>query len=214
MKAGTFIDTAIPLDDRNKMEQSALLETVMFMDGTPPRTQAFGMRGPELRGTTFDNWWDGVVLIDRNGAEFSRKDVCIYLANKEGGAHVDPKLDTQFDSIRNQTSGTVTQLPSGKTMIHSPDLVLPTMRQIAAELLYSLDSDYSYQPPIPNVPHARCSGASVMEVAPDADESSVFDDAPNLPKSRPQINGKNIGRNDLCHCGSGKKYKKCCLMNR
>jgi len=22
---------------------------------------------------------------------------------------------------------------------------------------------------------------------------------------------KNIGRNDLCPCGSGKKYKKCCL---
>jgi hypothetical protein len=21
---------------------------------------------------------------------------------------------------------------------------------------------------------------------------------------------KNIGRNDPCHCGSGKKYKKCC----
>jgi SEC-C motif-containing protein len=21
----------------------------------------------------------------------------------------------------------------------------------------------------------------------------------------------NIGRNELCHCGSGKKYKKCCL---
>ncbi len=22
---------------------------------------------------------------------------------------------------------------------------------------------------------------------------------------------KNIGRNDICPCGSGKKYKKCCL---
>ncbi|MBQ48955.1 MAG: preprotein translocase subunit SecA [Zetaproteobacteria bacterium] len=22
---------------------------------------------------------------------------------------------------------------------------------------------------------------------------------------------KNLGRNDPCHCGSGKKYKKCCL---
>ena len=21
-----------------------------------------------------------------------------------------------------------------------------------------------------------------------------------------------IGRNELCHCGSGKKYKKCCLL--
>ena len=26
----------------------------------------------------------------------------------------------------------------------------------------------------------------------------------------PKIAGKNIGRNDLCPCGSGKKYKKCC----
>ena len=23
--------------------------------------------------------------------------------------------------------------------------------------------------------------------------------------------GKKIGRNDVCPCGSGKKYKKCCL---
>lgn len=22
---------------------------------------------------------------------------------------------------------------------------------------------------------------------------------------------KKIGRNDICHCGSNKKYKKCCL---
>ena len=23
--------------------------------------------------------------------------------------------------------------------------------------------------------------------------------------------GKKVGRNDLCICGSGKKYKKCCI---
>ncbi|MCC5890622.1 MAG: SEC-C domain-containing protein [Alkalibacterium sp.] len=23
---------------------------------------------------------------------------------------------------------------------------------------------------------------------------------------------KKLGRNDPCHCGSGKKYKKCCLV--
>jgi preprotein translocase subunit SecA len=27
------------------------------------------------------------------------------------------------------------------------------------------------------------------------------------------VKGKKIGRNDLCPCGSGKKYKKCCGMN-
>ena len=24
--------------------------------------------------------------------------------------------------------------------------------------------------------------------------------------------GQKVGRNDPCHCGSGKKYKKCCLL--
>ena len=25
------------------------------------------------------------------------------------------------------------------------------------------------------------------------------------------LGAENLGRNDLCHCGSGKKYKQCCL---
>lgn len=29
-------------------------------------------------------------------------------------------------------------------------------------------------------------------------------------KARPVINHQKVGRNDLCPCGSGKKYKKCC----
>lgn len=40
--------------------------------------------------------------------------------------------------------------------------------------------------------------------------------APTMPSSLPQqttVRGakKNVGRNDPCPCGSGKKYKKCCL---
>lgn len=26
------------------------------------------------------------------------------------------------------------------------------------------------------------------------------------------MKNKNIGRNEHCHCGSGRKYKKCCLI--
>jgi len=32
-----------------------------------------------------------------------------------------------------------------------------------------------------------------------------------LPVNKPVRTGKKIGRNDPCPCGSGKKYKKCCL---
>lgn len=31
------------------------------------------------------------------------------------------------------------------------------------------------------------------------------------PESFKQATGTKIGRNDACHCGSGKKFKKCCL---
>ena len=36
----------------------------------------------------------------------------------------------------------------------------------------------------------------------------AIDDAP-APKPEPVRVGPKIGRNDLCPCGSGKKYKKC-----
>jgi preprotein translocase subunit SecA len=47
---------------------------------------------------------------------------------------------------------------------------------------------------------------------------AAFDDgtdtpAKGLPTIAPQpvVKAKKIGRNDPCPCGSGKKYKKCCL---
>jgi len=30
-------------------------------------------------------------------------------------------------------------------------------------------------------------------------------------ESKPKFDATNIGRNDACPCGSGKKYKKCCM---
>ncbi len=39
-----------------------------------------------------------------------------------------------------------------------------------------------------------------------------FDGEPVMPK--PYIREQpKVGRNDPCHCGSGKKYKKCCMRN-
>lgn len=34
------------------------------------------------------------------------------------------------------------------------------------------------------------------------------------PEQTTVVSGKKIGRNDLCPCGSGKKYKKCCGRNK
>ena len=46
------------------------------------------------------------------------------------------------------------------------------------------------------------------------DEMSLFLNAPMQnyhPAIEPVKRGKKIGRNEPCSCGSGKKYKRCCL---
>jgi preprotein translocase subunit SecA len=36
---------------------------------------------------------------------------------------------------------------------------------------------------------------------------------PAAPRAEPRAaDGQKVGRNDPCPCGSGKKYKKCCLL--
>ena len=32
-------------------------------------------------------------------------------------------------------------------------------------------------------------------------------------KTKPHIKDFNVGRNDPCPCGSGEKYKKCCMAS-
>lgn len=60
----------------------------------------------------------------------------------------------------------------------------------------------------------------IMRVAP-----QVREEVPEQPRkvvenryegepSQPVHTGEQIGRNDLCPCGSGKKYKKCCGVNK
>ncbi len=44
------------------------------------------------------------------------------------------------------------------------------------------------------------------------DEEAEFDDS---DPEAPHVNlFRNVGRNDPCPCGSGRKYKKCCLADR
>jgi uncharacterized protein len=43
------------------------------------------------------------------------------------------------------------------------------------------------------------------------DALAVFDEEDEAPAEPAENRFKNVGRNDPCPCGSGKKYKKCCL---
>ena len=57
-------------------------------------------------------------------------------------------------------------------------------------------------------------GKEKTQVPEAADSSSQESDAPKVSSEQttPFHAESSVGRNEPCPCGSGKKYKKCCLM--
>jgi len=204
-KAGTaFLDTSLPVVEGNLISHSSLVQTAVRAGGSLILPLLDGGGAAHRRNIAFDPWWNGIVFVDQAKNEFSRKDVVLTLANKEGGAHVDEKLDARWNDLRKNNSLGWMEVNDGKSM-PGADQVPATMRQIAHELLKTLKAGYVCEEPKVSADFYMM-GASVVVGA----QAPVFEQH-NLPKNRPMVGGKKVGRNDSCPCGSGKKYKRCCI---
>jgi hypothetical protein len=88
---------------------------------------------PRRRLAAFDNWWTDAVLSDSQGREFSRRDLVLGLAHQDGGAHVDPELETAYAALsRSNSLGWNVHVGGELLSLESP--VLANVRQIAFEL--------------------------------------------------------------------------------
>lgn len=80
-------------------------------------------------------------MVDMSRNRFSRRDLVLSLCNKDGGAHIDPKLDATYAALtRNASMGHMYQTPSSSGMIESIELA--SVRQIAYEVLMSLKHSF------------------------------------------------------------------------
>ncbi len=137
LKTMPFLDTAL-VDGKG---QPAVMGLVAIR--VDPKTAQATFR-PNLdsitsgRKVTFDQWWNWVVLIDKNN-QFTRKDLVLWLADQDGGAHVDPDLDAAYAALSRQNSMRCRVKVNGKTFdIESP--VPASVRQITYEFLQSVQA--------------------------------------------------------------------------
>lgn len=186
-----FYDTSVPRHPKNILTYSGLTainlapgeakeaKYIAFLDNLPPDCPP--------RWVSFDDWWGGVIFVDRKGNNTSRKDLILAVANKDGGAHVDPVLDEKYaDLSRRNSLAWRFSSARGDVPLEGPEKA--AVRQIAHEVLKSLNPAMPIMKP--NIKGTLFMGVSVV----------VEDKQPTLPK---------VGRNDPCPCGSGKKYKRC-----
>jgi SEC-C motif len=191
---GPFVDTALPNDAANLMTHGELVFTAMG----PPRTRYVAMLDdvPVTKQIPFEDWWNAPVFIDRDKSSLTRKQLVLIAANQDGGAHVDPALDDVYRKLSKENSLTWVAVEDGKArQMDGPERA--AIRQIAHEVLKTLKPDYTKKPA--HQAAVFVGGASLVEGV-----------HPPVMASSKVSGGQKVGRNELCPCGSGKKYKKCC----
>jgi hypothetical protein len=179
-----FYDTSRGIDITQLHGQHPLI----YLDFAASRAGRFvpALDDPPGRFIPFDDWWNAPVLMDTESRLLTRKELILAVANKDGGAHVDPNLDETYSRLtRNNSLGWVS-IQNDK-IIPVPDAAPTTIRQITHEILSSLDS---LTPPQTN------------QLSPDSMRIGGW----SIETTLPMPSG---GRNAPCPCGSGKKWKKC-----
>lgn len=191
-KSILFYDGSHPINPRNKVSHSGIVGVMLGPSGAKPIP--FLDNPPAgFRKVDFSKWWNTPIFIDANKQVLTRKDVVLTVADQDGGAHVDPKLEERYAQLSRQnsmgwfyTDGIATQ--------PIQELERAAIRQITHELLKSLNPNY------------RKSFTVYQEEAPIADVQAA-------QNTVPASNYEATRRNQLCPCGSGRKFKFCHGMN-
>jgi len=187
---GKFLSTNIPHSENNLLSHGGLV-SIQISDRTV-KTLAMLDDVPVKRQLDFSDWWNEPIFIDSYKNVLTRKELVLVVANQDGGSHVDPALDVIYSELSRNNSLNWYKI-SNENVENLTHPELTALRQIAHEVLKSLVSNFNQSPDIHN--NFIIAGQTFYQ----NDETP-----PHL-----KILDRKIKRNDLCYCGSGKKYKKC-----
>lgn len=196
-KSVKFYDSSISYDTDNLLTHGGLTAMaaqtasgsqkpryIALLDEVPMKT---------IPQVDFDTWWNKVVFVDRQRRSLTRKELVLTAADQDGGAHVDPNLDQPYADL-SRSNSLAWFSSSGGSAQQMDDPTRVAIRQVAHEILKSLKVGYTKKPDLRGL--AVFTGAT----------AKITDN----PKPSFPARSTKVGRNELCPCGSGKKYKRCC----
>lgn len=138
-----FYDTSSRFSSSNLLTYQGLLhmkigpnetEVIARLDNPPPERS--------IKKVKFDKWWEEIIVItDENKKRFYRKDLVLYAADKEGGAHVDSQIDEDYYNLSIAESFGW-RIINGDQESNFNNPILQSIRQIAYELEKSIIDEF------------------------------------------------------------------------
>jgi len=146
-KRGLFASTLIDYSPTNLVSSFPLLSIVME-SGNIHYSPLLNTAPEKMVYLKFDDWWNEIIFDDKKNI-FSRKDIVRYVADQDGGAHVDPKLEVNFANLlkynslgykigKNTDGDVLGALENGKPPKINP--VYAVLRQIGFEMVASFQN--------------------------------------------------------------------------
>lgn len=140
-RSGNWLAYSYQYDPRNLVGHQGLVKARATVGaGTASATFVAHLREvhPGPRALRFEDWWSNdVVLKDSSGGTYSRRELVLFAANKDGGAHVDGELDESYERLKDGSGlGITVHTAAGSTTI--PDVIAHSIRQIGFEVLEHL----------------------------------------------------------------------------
>jgi len=138
-----FLDTSYD-EEGNQVAGCGLLMTVFMSNGgeyVAPLGNGAPMRYQNGK-IPFEQWWGKTIFVNGRGGSLTRRDLVLTVCDKDGGAHVDLKLDNPYrDFSRANSLGWKFQKDAvEQNFAGRPQLA--SIRQVAYEVLKSLEDEF------------------------------------------------------------------------
>jgi hypothetical protein len=158
-----FYTTAEPYNPKNLLDTCNLASMLMGPQGA--QYVPMLSDGPfKAKKIPFVDWWGDIVLVDSRRNKMARRDLVSHVANTEA-AHVDSALDEAYmDLSRNNSLGW--RFNNGDVDLALPGPQLACMRQIAHEVLITLQEKLPTGLPSPYSPRSMMERVRTGEVIP------------------------------------------------
>lgn len=90
----------------------------------------------------FNSWWNMPILANSQGNFLTRRNLVLMVSNKDGGAHVDDKLDDYYAALTRENTLGWRHISPNNGITDIMDAELASLRQIAHEILKSFAEEF------------------------------------------------------------------------